>query len=207
MLNMLFSKTRQMIVFAGIGLFAANCLIADLLPAPSRHRPRPIPIKDDPQPVRPYIERTEPSKGVAPMPMTGTMYGRLIWLGLNATPDANYALCRKDGEKLVPVCYVKAGGRSLERFENHEVKATGFLRTMKAWSCPLLVVGSPDNVQFQNPEDAKPKPPAAVFTPADPKSVPPPPVVPTPSQPVGPLPPAAVFTPSDLEVKPLPPKQ
>lgn len=206
MLNTLFSKTRRVIALAGIGLFAANGLMADILPYPTRHRPQPIPMKGDPsqqQPVRPYIERPEPAKHGAPMPMTGTMYGRLIWLGLNATQDANYALCRKDGEKMIPVCYIKTVGRSLERFENHEVKATGFLQTMKGWSCPLLVGVYPDNVEFHNPEDGKPKPPAAVFTPADQRSVPP---LPKPDA-VKPLPPPAAVQPPQPKpepVKPLP---
>ncbi|MBR3650131.1 MAG: hypothetical protein IKN52_07750, partial [Victivallales bacterium] len=109
MLNTLFSKTRRMIALAGVGLFAANCLMADLLPFPTRKRPRPIPMKANPssqQPVRPYIHHMDPSgQKKDPEPMTATMYGRLIYLGANATADANYALYRKDGEKMIPVCF------------------------------------------------------------------------------------------------------
>ncbi len=196
MLKLFFSNTRRMIALAGIGLFTASSLIADVLPFPSRNRPRPAPIKVDPSKQQPVV----------PMPMKGTMYGRLIWLGQNATKDANYALCRKDGEKLVPVCYVKVEGRSLGRFENHEVKATGLLRTMKAWSCPLLVVENIINVEFLHPEDAKPKPPEAVFAPVDPFTVPPPPK----TEAAKPLLPEVVIPPQPLPQpeasKPLPPE-
>jgi len=194
MLSMLFSKTRRMIVFAGIGLFAANCLMADLLPSPTRHRPRPVPLKDDPQPVRPYVERSQPK---VPEPLVATMYGRLIYLGPNATKDANYALYQKDGEKIVPVCFFMWEGRGLEKYLNHDVKVTGFVKEMKGWTCPLLIVEYLDNVEFLHQGETIPKPPAAVFTPADPKSVPPPAAV-------KPLPPPAVVKPQPAVVKPQP---
>ncbi len=218
MLNTLFSKTRRMIALAGIGLFAANCLMADLLPSPTRHRPRPIPLKDDPQPVRPYVER--PSKPKEPEQLIATMYGHLIYLGPNATKDANYALYQKDGEKIVPVCFFMWDGRGLEKYVNHDVKVTGFVKEMKGWTCPLLIIEYLENVEFLGQGEAIPKQPAAVFTPADPKSVPPPPkpesvkplppppavkpqpaVVPPP-QPVQPLPPSKPVKPAPVVVPP-----
>lgn len=217
MLNMLFSKTRRMIALASIGLFAANCLMADLLPSPTRHRPRPIPLKDDPQPVRPYVER--PSKPKEPESLIATMYGRLIYLGPNATKDANYALYQKDGEKMVPVCFFMWDGRGLEKYVSHDVKVTGFVKEMKGWTCPLLIIEYLENVEFLHPEEGKPKPPAAVFTPADPKSVPPPqplppppvvkpqPAVVPPPQPVSPPPvvkPQPAVVPPPQPVQPLP---
>ena len=204
MLNMLFSKTRRMIVFAGIGLFAANCLMADLLPSPTRHRPRPVPLKDDPQPVRPYVERSQPK---VPEPLVATMYGRLIYLGANATKDANYALYQKDGEKIVPVCFFMWEGRGLEKYLNHDVKVTGFVKEMKGWTCPLLIFEYLENVEFLHQGETIPKQPAAVFTPADPKSAPPPQ-----PEPVKPLPPPAVkpqpaVVPPPQPVQPLPPSK
>ena len=207
MLNTLFSKTRRMIALAGIGLFAANCLMADLLPSPTRHRPRPIPMKGDSQPVRPYVQRMDPSKPKEPEPMTATMYGRLLYLGPNATADANYALYRKDGEKMIPVCFFMWERRGLEKYVDHDVKITGFVKEKKGWTCPLLIVEYPENIEFLHTEEAKPKPPAAVFTPADPMTVPPPnpdAVKPLPPpQPAKPLPPPATAQPQSA--KPLPP--
>ncbi|MBR5839485.1 MAG: hypothetical protein IKZ84_13150, partial [Victivallales bacterium] len=104
----------------------------------TRKRPKPIPMKADPasqQPVRPYIQRQEPQE---PEPMIATMYGRLV--RVEAHKDADYALCRKVDETLVPVCFIKWGGRGFEQFVNKDVKVTGFIREMKGWTCPLLVV-------------------------------------------------------------------
>ena len=194
MLNTLFSKTRRMIALAGVGLFAANCLMADLLPFPTRKRPRPIPMKANPssqQPVRPYIHHMDPSgQKKDPEPMTATMYGRLIYLGANATADANYALYRKDGERMIPVCFFMWEGRGLEKYLDQDVKVTGFVKEKKGWTCPLLIFEYLENVEFLHTEEAKPQPPAAVFTPVEPKAVP----QPKPEA-VKPLPPPATAQP------------
>ena len=203
MLNTLFSKTRRMIALAGVGLFAANCLMADLLPFPTRKRPRPIPMKANPssqQPVRPYIHHMDPSgQKKDPEPMTATMYGRLIYLGANATADANYALYRKDGEKMIPVCFFMWEGRGLEKYLDHDVKVTGFVKEKKGWTCPLLIFEYLENVEFLHTEESKPQPPPAVFTPVEPQPVQPPKpeaVKPLPPpQPAKPLPPPAAAQP------------
>ena len=212
MLNTLFSKTRRMIALAGVGLFAANCLMADLLPFPTRKRPRPIPMKANPssqQPVRPYIHHMDPSgQKKDPEPMTATMYGRLIYLGANATADANYALYRKDGEKMIPVCFFMWEGRGLEKYLDQDVKVTGFVKEKKGWTCPLLIFEYLENIGFLNTEEAKPQPPAAVFTPVEPKAVPTPKpeaVKPLPPpQPAKPLPPPATAQPQPTFVPPSP---
>lgn len=211
MLNTLFSKTRRMVALAGIGLFAANCLMADVLPFPTRKRPRPIPMKanqSSQQPVRPYIQHMEPSKPKEPEPMTATMYGRLIYLGANATADANYALYRKDGEKMIPVCFFMWEGRGLEKYLDHDVKVTGFVKEKKGWTCPLLIFEYLENIGFLHTEEAKPQSPEPVFIPADQQSVPPPKpeaVKPLPPpQPAKPLPPPATAQPQPTFVQPSP---
>ena len=147
-------------MMVGIGLLAANCLMADLLPWPSRRRPQPIPVKPEQpkQPDKPAGQPLEPSKPTKKEPelMTATMYGRLVYLGTNATADTSHALCRKVGEKMVPVCYIKWQWGRLEKFENRDVKVTGFIREMKGWSCPLLIVEYLENIELLH---EAPKPP------------------------------------------------
>ena len=223
-----FSYTRRIITMMLIAMVATNSLMADVLPIPTRKRPKPIPMKADPasqQPVRPYIQRQEPQE---PEPMIATMYGTLIPLGKNATLDATYALCRKVDEQFVPVCFIKWEGRGLGMFENKEVKATGFLKEKKGWTCPLLVVEYQENVEFLHQKDM-PTPPEPVFAPVEPqpaKPLPPPPVAKPlpppqtqtlppkqplpPPRPAKPLPPIReenrIMTPSNIDYKPMPPK-
>jgi hypothetical protein len=169
MLNMLFSNTRRMIALTGVGLFAANCLMADVLPYQTHRRPRPIPMEANPssqQPVRPYIQHMDPAQPKDPVPMIATMYGKLIYLDRAATPDANYALYRKVDEKIVPVCFIKWDGSGWEKYAHQDVRVTGFVRKMKGWTCPLLIVGYPENIEFAHQEE-QPQPPAPVFMPAE----------------------------------------
>ena len=186
---------RGLFAMAVIGMLAVNSLMADVLPIPTRKRPKPIPMKADPasqQPVRPYIERTNPQEPKEPEPMTATMYGTLVQV--ESHRDADYALCRKVGEEFVPVCFIKWPGRDLVMYENKDVKVTGFIREKKGWTCPLLVVEYPENVEFLHPEDKPTLEP--VFAPLE-------------SQPAKPLPPPEpVFVPVEpLPAKPLPPPQ
>ncbi len=215
MLNMLFSNTRRMIALAGVGLFAANCLMADVLPYQTHRRPRPIPMEANPssqQPVRPYIQHMDPAQPKDPVPMIATMYGKLIYLDRAATPDANYALYRKVDEKIVPVCFIKWDGSGWEKYAHQDVRVTGFVRKMKGWTCPLLIVGYPENIEFAHQEE-QPQPPAPVFMPAEQtiaEPLPPPQTAtPLPPPPVAkPLPPPQTATPLPPPVaKPLPPPQ
>ena len=221
-----FSYTRRIIAVTVIAMVAANSLMADVLPFHTRKRPKPIPMKADPasqQPVRPYIQRPEPQE---PEPMIATMYGRLV--RVEAHKDADYALCRKVDETLVPVCFIRWDEGGWEKYLNKEVKVTGFIREMKGWTCPLLVVEYRENIEFLNSED-NPPPPEPVFAPVEPepaKPLPPPqpakPLPPPqtqalppqqplpPPQPARPLPPAReeskIMAPSYNDYKPMPPK-
>ncbi len=209
MLKTFFTHTRRIMLVTGIGLLVANCLMADLLPFPTRKRPRPIPMNADPasqQPVRPYIQRTNPQEAEKPEPMTATMYGKLIYLDNLATSDVNYALCRKVEEKLVPVCFIKWDGRTLTRYINHEVRVTGFIREMKGWTCPLLVVEYPENIEFAHQEEEKPKPPMPEPVPLPPPQTAEPLPPPQAAQPLPPSKPAKPL-PSSQPAKPLPPSQ
>ncbi|MBR5837322.1 MAG: hypothetical protein IKZ84_02170, partial [Victivallales bacterium] len=144
MQKMFFSYTRRIIAVTVIAMVAASSLMADVLPFPTRKRPKPIPMKADPasqQPVRPYIQRPEPQE---PEPMIATMYGRLV--RVEAHKDADYALCRKVDETLVPVCFIRWDEGGWEKYLNKEVKVTGFIREMKGWTCPLLVVEYSENI-------------------------------------------------------------
>ncbi|MBO7091523.1 MAG: hypothetical protein J6W23_07030, partial [Victivallales bacterium] len=83
-------------------------------------------------------------------------------------------------------------------------KVTGFIREMKGWTCPLLIVEYTENIEFLHSGD-NPPPPQPVFAPVEPlpaKPVPPP-------QPVKPLPPPqpAQPLPPPQPAKPLPPPQ
>ena len=207
-----FSYTRRIIAMTVIAMVAANCLMADVLPFPTRKRPKPIPMKADPasqQPVRPYIQRQEPQE---PEPMIATMYGRLV--RVEAHKDADYALCRKVDETFVPVCFISWDGGGWEKYLNKEVKVTGFIREMKGWTCPLLIVEYTENIEFLHSGD-NPPPPQPVFAPVEPlpaKPLPPPqPQALPPQQPLPPPQPAKPLPPPQPQAlppqQPLPPPQ
>lgn len=136
-----------------IGILAANCVMADIAPWPTRKRPQPIPMKAEPvkKPEAPVYQEVEPSDAKKAGPMTATVYGQLIELGPNSTKDANYAVCRKVGDKLVPVSYIKTDLR-LEKYEKHQVRVTGISRQIKGWTCPVLLVEYLSNIEFWPPE-------------------------------------------------------
>ena len=101
----------------------------------------------------------------------------------------------------------------MEKFENHDVKVTGFIREMKGWSCPLLIVEYLENVEFLHQKD-KTVPPESGFAPMEPqpaKPLPPPPTTkPLPPQPAK-LQPLLrqenrIMSPSNNDYKPQPPK-
>ena len=191
-----FSSARRIIAMSVVAMVAANSLMADLLPFPTRKRPKPIPMKADPasqQPVRPYIQRSNPQDPENPEPMIATMYGKLV--RVEEHKDADYALCRKVDETLVPVCFIRWEGRGWEKYMNKDVRVTGFVREMKGWTCPLLVVEYRESIEFLYPAD-NPPPPEPVFTPIEPQPAKPLP----PPQPAKPLPPPQ-------PAKPLPPPQ
>ncbi|MCR5381860.1 MAG: hypothetical protein K6G44_12825 [Lentisphaeria bacterium] len=205
-----FSYTRRIIAMTVIAMVAANSLMADVLPFPTRKRPKPIPMKADPasqQPVRPYIQRQEPQE---PEPMIATMYGRLV--RVEAHKDADYALCRKVDETFVPVCFISWDGGGWEKYLNKEVKVTGFIREMKGWTCPLLIVEYTENIEFLHSGD---NPPPPVFAPVEPlpaKPLPPPqPQALPPQQPLPPPQPAKPLPPPQTQAlppqQPLPPPQ
>ena len=215
MQKMFFSYTRRIIAATVIAMVIANSLMADVLPIPTRKRPKPIPMKDDPasqQPVRPYIQRTNPQETAEPEPMIATMYGKLV--RVVAHSDADYALCRKVDETLVPVCFIRWAGGGWEKYLNKDVKVTGFIREKKGWTCPLLVVEYRENIEYLNSED-NPPPPEPVFAPVEPepaKPLPPPqPQALPPQQPLPPPQPAKPLPPPQTQAlppqQPLPPPQ
>ena len=59
---------RSLFMMAGISLLATNCVMADLLPHPSRNWERPKPVKPAPQPVKPVPQPIKPPVVEPPKP-------------------------------------------------------------------------------------------------------------------------------------------
>ena len=59
---------RELFAMAGIGLLATNCVMADILPHPSRNWNRPQPVQPAPQPVKPAPQPAKPPVVEPPKP-------------------------------------------------------------------------------------------------------------------------------------------
>lgn len=144
---------NKLMLMMGIGLLTTDCVFADVLPLPKYRRPKPVVMKPEPPKPEPVLFKTdEPKepKGEEKL-MTATMYGRLIYLDNIATSSINYALCRKVGDKWVPVCYIKTEIR-LGHWKDHDLRVTGFVSQPKGWSCPVLLLEYPENFEEWPPK-------------------------------------------------------